>query len=132
MTGCGTQEGATYDEYEKEYGDEQFDLSDDKKKVEEKKFADLVGAIAESLVQPQPQVVEYIQPAPQAALFVTEYIQQPQVEYIQQAPVTYAAFKMTYAALPVTEYVEPQPQVVEYAPQVAPPVTEHVSCPCCH
>ena len=48
MTGCGTQEGATYDEYEKEYCDEQFDLSDDKKKVEEKKFEDLLGAIAES------------------------------------------------------------------------------------
>ena len=48
MTGCGTQEGATYDEYEKEYCDEQFDLSDDKKKVEEKKFADLVCAVAES------------------------------------------------------------------------------------
>ena len=39
MTGCGTREGATYDEYKKEYCDEQFDLSDDKKKVEEKKFA---------------------------------------------------------------------------------------------
>jgi len=36
------------DENKKEYCDEQFDLSDDKKKVEEKKIADLEGAIAES------------------------------------------------------------------------------------
>jgi len=36
------------DENKKEYCEEQFDLSDDKKKVEEKKIADLEGAIAES------------------------------------------------------------------------------------
>ena len=41
-----------------------------------------------------------------AAPLVIEYIQQPQVEYIQQALMTYAATQMTAAALPVTEYIE--------------------------
>merc|ERR1719475_4285 len=36
------------DDNKKEYCDEQFDLSDDKKKVEEKKIADLETAIAET------------------------------------------------------------------------------------
>jgi len=40
-----------------------------------------------------------------AALFCTEYIQQPQVEYIQQAPVTHA--------FPVTENIQLQSQGVK-------------------
>jgi len=36
------------DDNKKEYCDEQFDLADDKKKVEEKKIADLETAITES------------------------------------------------------------------------------------
>ena len=43
--------------------------------------------------------------------FSIEFIQQPQVEYIQQIPVTYAVPQMTYAAHLVMEHIQPQPQV---------------------
>ena len=53
-------------------------------------------------------------------LIVTE-----RVEYIQRAPVTYAAPPVTYIAVTVAEYIQPQVEYIEPAPVTrdAPPVT---------